>query len=223
MEEIIAEKKESQKGINKFDFVGSVVHKYRPSPDIIVLTVAMKGKEIHEADYPNVAFYGKDMADAIDANVVVEKGNYPRMRISGIVQTDRKMQDGKVINYQNFVGTKIRKAESSMEALSGVRGLGRRKAESQNDICLLGEVVNVYRITRENRPRPLGVIVTLRVNTDHVNFPRVSCFGRMVPAAVALERGDVVCITGFAETQFREGHGRRMRMESIIATEIVKA
>ena len=222
MEEIIAQKTET-KGINKFSFVGSIVHKYRPSPDIIILTVAMKGKEVHEADYPNVAFYGKEIADAIDTNVKVEKGNYPRMRIVGGVQTNRKMVNGKPTYFQNFIGTSIAQAATNMELLSGVRGIGRRKAESENDICLMGEVVGVYNITRKDRNRPLGVIVTLRVNTEHVNYPRVACFGAMVPRAAELEKGDVVCITGFAETQFKDGKDGRTRMESIIASEIEKA
>lgn len=222
MDEIIAEKKEV-KGINKFTFVGSIVHKYRPSPDVIILTVALKGKEIHEADYPNVAFYGKDRADAIDTNVKVEKGNYPRMRITGSVQTNRKMVDGKPTYFQNFIGATLAQAATNMELLSGVRGIGRRKAESENDICLMGEVVSVYNITRKDRSRPLGVIVTLRVNTEHVNYPRVACFGSLVPRAAELEKGDVVCVTGFAETQFREGRDGRVRMESIIASEVEKA
>ena len=222
MEEIIAEKKEIPY-INKFTFVGSVVHKYRPAPDIIVLTVALKGKGVHDVDYPNVAFHGKEIADAIDANVIVQKGNYPCMQISGMVQTDRKVQNGKAVYFQNFVGTTIRKAANNMETLSGVRGLGRRKAESQNDICLMGEVSNVFQITRANQPTPIGYIITMRVLTEHVNFPKVTCFSQTMRTASSLERGDVICVTGFVETQFRETDDRKRRFESIIATEIEKA
>lgn len=222
MEEIIAEKKEIPY-INKFTFVGNVVHKYRPSPDIIVLTVALDGKGVHDVDYPNVAFHGKEIADAIDANVVVQKGNYPCMQISGMVQTDRKMQDGKAVYYQNFVGTTIRKAANNMETLSGVRGLGRRKAECQNDICLLGEVSNVFQIMRPNGSNPIGYIITMRVLTEHVNFPKVTCFNQTMRMASTLKRGDVICVTGFVETQYRESAERRKRLESIIATEIEKA
>lgn len=222
MEEIIAEKNEVR-CVNTFEFVGSVVHKYRPNPEVIVLTVALKGRDIHEADYPNVAFYGKETADLVDNSIRVEKDSYPRVRIVGNVQTSRKVIDGKMTYYQNFIGSKIRLASNTMETLSGVRGLGKRKAESQNDVCLMGEVYNVYMITREGRDKPLGAIVTLRCHTDHVNYPRVSCFGRMMNVASELQRGDVVCVTGFAETQFREANGRRVRLESIIANEIETA
>lgn len=223
MNEIIAEKKNIE-GINKFEFVGSIVHKFRPTDDVIVLTIAMNNKDKHGAQYPNISFYGKETADAIDENVHVKKGDYPRMRITGSIQTKRKIVDGKATYYQNFIGTSIAQVSTAMENISGLRGIGRRKAESQNDVCLLGEVTSVYQITREDRDRPLGVVVTMRVDAGHVNYPHFVCFGRMVPIATALEPGNVICVTGYAETKSKtRDDGKFVRLESIVATEIVVA
>lgn len=224
MEEVIIAAKESNiQYINKFELTGSVVHKFRPRPDIMILTVAVKGRSVHDADYPNVAFYGEAQADAIDRNVIVEDRNYPRVRITGTIQTSRRETDEGARSFQNFVGKSIVRTQTAMEQLTGMRGLGSRKAESTNDVCLMGVVTNVRRITRADSDRVIGVSVTIRTNLDgHANFPRVTCFNGSVPAALELERGDAVCAVGFIETSTREREGERIKLESVIATEIVK-
>ena len=224
MSEVIASKRPEIDCINVVKLTGSVVHKYRPRPDVIILTVAVTGKDIHEADYPNVVFYG-DEAESIDKGIVVEEKNYPRVSIEGIIQTSRKeLPDGTVRFYQNVVGTSISRTQTNMEKLSGLRGVGSRKVESENDVCIMGRVTNVYPITREGADRPIGAIVTMRtVVNGRVNYPRVTCFNKHVEAAMNLKRDDIVCATGFMETTNRDGaDGKRLRYESVIATELQK-
>jgi len=225
MDEVIATNEHSKiECINKLNLTGSVVHKFRPRPDVIVLTVAVKGRDIHEADYPNVTFYGETMADSIDKNIEVGERNFPRMRIEGCIQTTRRESPDGVRYFQNAVGTNIYRVRTQMEQLSGRRGLGSHKAESANDVCLLGQVTNVHPITRRDSDRIIGATVTIRtMNDGRTNFPRVTCFSGMTSRALALNPGDVVCMTGFLETENRTREdGTRVRYESIIATEIVK-
>lgn len=213
--------------INKFVATGSVVHKYRPRADVIILTVAVNGSEIHEVDYPNIAFYGESVVDAVDKAVVVPEGkdrNYPRVRIEGHVQTSRKQTDSGTKFYQNFIGTTIAKAQTKMEQQTGRAGLGSHKADSENVVSLLGEVVNIFPITKEDADRPIGVNVTLKtVINGRTNFPRVSCFNGRVNSAMSLRNGDVACVIGYMETANRtNSDGTRTRFESIIASEIAK-
>lgn len=225
MEEVIATHEQNKiECINKLHLTGSVVHKYRPRPDIIVLTVAVKGRDIHEVDYPNVTFYGETMASSIDKSIEVGERNFPRVRIEGCIQTTRREHPEGTRYYQNAVGTDIYRVQTQMEQLSGRRGLGSRKAESVNDVCLLGQVTNVRPITRRDSDRVIGASITIRtMNDGRTNFPRVTCFSGMTPRALALNPGDVVCVTGFLETENRtRDDGTRVRFESIIANEIVK-
>ena len=89
-ENVIAANQPDVKCINQVNLTGSVVHKYRPRPDVIILTVAVSGKDIHAADYPNVVFYGEEAVENIDKNIIVEDKNFPRVTIEGIIQTSRK-------------------------------------------------------------------------------------------------------------------------------------
>lgn len=221
MEDIIATNEKTIDFINKFSLTGSVVHKYRPKNNIIVLTVAVKGREIHDADYPNVVFYGEDIVNAIDKNIVVEERNFPRVHIEGLVQTSRRETANGMRTFQSLVGNSIARTQTQMERISGVSGIGSRKADSENSVCVLGQVFSVRTITRQDTGATRGVIVTLRDGSN--NYPRFVCFGNQVPAATALQNGDIVCITGFMETSTREREGGgRIRFESIIANEIAK-
>lgn len=220
MDEVIVTHQQDVEHINKVNLTGSVVHKYRPKPDVIILTVAVKGEAIHEADYPNVAFYG-DNVELIDKTIMVDGRNYPRVRIEGSVQTTRKQTDDGARFYQNIVGYSIVRTQTRMEMLSGKRGIGSRKADSTNEVCVLGTVANVFPITKNDQP--IGAIVTLRTQTDgRTNFPRITCFGGQGAKALTLKKGDTVCATGFLETTKRTREdGSVLRFESIIATEIV--
>lgn len=223
MEEIIVQQKNDVQCVNNVMLTGSVVHKYRPRNDVIILTVAVKGKDIHDADYPNVAFYGESVANAIDKSIIVEGKDYPRVRILGSIQTTRKQTDDGVQFFMGVVGNSISRTQTMMEQLSGRRGLGSRKAESENDVCLLGPVTRVFPIpAKDGSPEPIGAIVTVRTTIDgRVNFPRFTCFGAQRNRALALKPGDVVCAIGFMETQNRDNpDNTRARFESIIATEI---
>lgn len=227
MEEVIATNVQDDiQYLNRFVLTGSVVHKYRPKPDVIILTVAVKGRELHEADYPNVAFYG-DMAATIDEHIDVDENDYPRVHVEGVIQTTRRETPDGVRFYQSLVGNTISRTSTQMENLTGIRGIGVHKAESENVVCLLGQVTSVRPITRADSDRPFGANVTLRTQTDgRTNFPRVTCFNGTVNPALALKPGDVVCFTGFMETMSRTREdGRRTRFESIIASElaVVKA
>ena len=225
MEEIIASNPQNNiPYINKFNLTGSVVHKYRPRPDVIVLTIAVKGHELHEADYPNVAFYGQEIVDSIDKSISVEGRNYARVHIEGVIQTTRRETDEGVRFFQSLVGSKIYRTQTQMEQLSGKRGVGTHKAESENTVCVLGQVTNVWPMTRAGSDRVIGVTVTIRTQTDgRTNFPRIVCFNTNVPRALALKPGEIVCATAFMETTNRNRpDGSRARYESAVATEIVK-
>lgn len=209
--------------INKAVITGSVIHKYRPRPDIIVLTVAVKEKEINEVDYPNVAFFGESIAESIDKNITIEGRNYPRVRIDGQVRTSRKETSAGIRYFQNIIGTRIARTQTNMETISGIRNIGSHKVPSENDVCILGRISSIYPISKSGRDTPIGYIVTARVQTDgHVNYPRITCFGAIANKVRGLERGDVICATGFIETANRERDGKLVKFESFIATEVEK-
>lgn len=65
--------------------------------------------------------------------------------------------------------------------------------ESCNEVCILGEVVNLYRIPSSVRS-PIGTIVTLKtVDNGKANFPKVTCFGIIGEAAAKLAPDEYVC------------------------------
>ena len=226
MEEIIiAAAKENVKCVNTVKLVGSVVHKFRPRSNVILLTIAVKSEGVHEVEYPNVAFYGDDVADSIDQSVTVESKNYPRVRIEGMIQSYMyNTPEGRRRTRQNIVGTLITHSNTKMEQLSGHNGIGLHKAESHNDVCVLGTVVSVYPIHRRDSDQTIAAAFVLRTESNgHINFPRLICFGSQVPYALSLSAGDVVCATGFIETVNRKQSGENpAHRESVVATEIVK-
>lgn len=226
---IIAARQEIQETINNVTFVGSVIHKYRPRPNIITLTVAVGNSGIpgiedsRGVNYPNVTFYGEDIADAIDRSIVIEGKNYPRVRIEGEVHTTRREVPGdKPRFYQNVIGVKIRRAETNMEAMTGKSGIGSKKLAPVNEICIMGNVTRVYPVMGSGE-RPIVAVVTVHTRDNgRDNFPHISCFGSKIEDAMNLKKGERVCVTGFLETNYRERDGRRVRLESIVATEIAK-
>lgn len=221
--EIIASTDNKVECINQVNLTGSIVHKFRPRPGIIILTMAVKGTAgAHEVDYPNITFYGEKTADSIDETINIADKVYPFVNICGMIQTSRKETENGVKFYQNVVGSSIKFTETNMERISGVKGIGTRKNESRNEVCLLGYVTNVYPIQKDGAEPPIGAIVTIRTNTGKGSFfPRVTCFSN-VNKALALQRGDVVCATAALETTKRQREGWIERFESAIATEIVK-
>lgn len=211
------------KCINKVALTGSVVHKYRPRDSVIILTVAVNGG-MHEVDYPNVAFYGADIAENIDKAIEVSEDNYPRVRITGTVQTSRKETDNGVRHYQTIVGDTIARAQTQMEKATGIRGIGTRKADGENDVCLLGKITYIYPVVKDGADEPTGAILTIRTYIDgRSDFPRVACFGVRGAYALGLDVGDTVCVTGYLETTNRTRRdGSRGKFESVIATEVSK-
>lgn len=231
MEQIIVKPNQNFDYVNKVTFIGSIVHKFRSSKDSIVLTIAVKGREDHDAEHPNVVFYGEEIVDLIDKSFEVEEKSYPRVEITASVQTSRKKyEDGSVRYFQNIVGESIQMAPTNMEKLFNKRGIGNHKAESKNEVCLAGSVVGVYPIYRESdrnvaNARPVGATVTLRtMDSGHINYPRLTCFRGTTNAALALEVNDMVYVSGYVTTNRRDtDEGKKMRYESIFATEIAKA
>lgn len=222
-EEIIATSKE-KKTINKVNLTGSVVHKYRPSQELLVLTVAVNNPGgIHDVDYPNVTFYG-ETAEIIDKSIEAKNDDYPRVNIEGTIQTSRKETTDGPRYYQNVVGHSISRAQTNMEAISGVRGLGSHKAKSQNTVCLMGPVTSIYPVpSKKGSTTPMCVVVTIRADArGRTSYPRATCFDAALKAkAMTLKNGDMVCLTGAMETNTRtEESGRRNHMESIILDEI---
>ena len=97
-QDVIVAKQAEEETINKVKLVGSVVHKFRPRDNGMVLTVAAgRAGTDHagtdHADYPNVVFYG-EVAEIIDKTIEVVPGNYPRVCIEGMVQTTRRTMNG---------------------------------------------------------------------------------------------------------------------------------
>jgi len=220
MNETITRQKNDFPTLNQADFVGSVVHKYRPKENIITLTLAVGRPDNTGVDYPNITFYGEN-ASIIDEAIDVKPGEFPRVCVSAEIQTSRKEFDDKVKYYQNIVGNELRLAPTHMEQLTGQKGLGSHKLPAQNDVRLMGLVVNVFQITRPGREYPIGTIVTLKtVSNGRVNFPKVTCFGPNSIAASALQVGDYACVTGSIQTRYNAE--TKTRFETIVANEIAK-
>ena len=219
-QDVIVAKGTEEKTINTVKLTGSVVHKFRPKDNVISLTVAAGRSGTEMVDYPNVVFYG-DVAEIIDNTIEVAPGDYPRVCIEGMVQTTRRNVNGQVQYYQNIVGHELRKAPTNMERLAGMKNLGIHKMESCNEACILGKVVNLYRIPSKGKS-PLGTIVTLKtVDNGKANFPKVTCFGIIGERAAQLAADDYVCITASVQTKHKKGdNGRTLRYETLIGSEI---
>lgn len=221
-EEIVTRSKsDTVQSLNKAEFVGSVVHKYRPNKDIITLTLAVgRVNEANVVDYPNVTFYG-DNAEAIDNAINIMDGEYPRVCVVAEIQTNRKERDGKAQYFQDIVGVELRKAPTNMERITGSKGVGAHKLPPINEVCLQGEVINIYQITRADRDRPIGTILTIKTRDgSRVNFPKATCFGANSGTASKLNVGDAVCLTGSVQTRFNKE--ARRRYETVVCNEISK-
>lgn len=221
-QDVIVSKETEEKTINTVKLTGSVVHKFRPRDNVISLTVAAGRGGTEMVDYPNVVFYG-DVAEIIDNTIEVIPGNYPRVCIEGMVQTTRRNVNGQVQYYQNIVGHELRKAPTNLERLAGIKNIGTRKMESCNEVCILGKVVNLYRIPSSGRS-PIGTIVTLKtVDNGKVNFPKVTCFGVIGEAAAKLVPDEYVCVAASVQTKYNKNpDGRSQRYETLIGSEIGK-
>ena len=210
--------------INTVKFVGSVVHKYRPRANIITLTLAVGRVGSEQVDYPNITFYG-DNAAIIDEALEIRASQYPRVCIDATIQTTRRIIDDRPRYFQNIVGLELRKAPTNMERMTGKMDIGSHKLQSSNEVCLLGEVVNLFEISRPGQEEALGTIVTLKtVDNGKVNFPKVTCFGNIGRAAARLQNGDIACLTGYVQTKYkrRDDEERGVRYETVVGTEVGK-
>lgn len=219
-QDVIVAKETEEETINKVKIIGSVVHKFRPRDNVIVLTVAAGRAGTDHADYPNVVFYG-EVAEIIDRTIDAVPGNYPRVCIEGMVQTTRRTMDGQTQYYQNIAGHTLSRAPTNLEYLTGKKNIGTRKLEGCNEVCILGKVIGTYEIPSKGRP-PIGTIVTLKtVDNGRVNFPRLTCFGQVGQGAAKLAENDYVCIAASVQTKRREGpDGKTQRYETLIGHEI---
>lgn len=138
-----------------------------------------------------------------------------------MVQTTRRTVNGQVQYYQNIVGHELRKAPTNLERLTGVKNIGTRKLESCNEVCILGKVVNIYRIPSRNQS-PIGTILTLKtVDNGKANFPTVTCFGVIGERAAQLAPDEYVCIVASVQTKRKDGpNGKTLRYETLIGSEI---
>lgn len=225
MNEVITRKSDAFQTMNKAEFVGSVVHKYRPNDDMITLTLAIgrEGRDGHDAvDYPNITFYGEN-ADIIDKAIDVKAGDYPRVCVDAEIQTSRKVRDGKPQYFQNIIGMELRKAPTNMERITGQKALGSHKLDSVNEVCLMGRVVNVFPITRNSAGgiNTIGTILTIKtVSGRHVNFPKVTCFGANSGLAISMKRDEAVCVTGRIQTRYNKENDQRY--ETIVCSEVTR-
>ena len=226
-QDVIVAKQAEEETINKVKLVGSVVHKFRPRDNGMVLTVAAghAGTDhagTDHADYPNVVFYG-EVAEIIDKTIEVAPGNYPRVCIEGMVQTTRRTMNGQTQYYQNIVGHTLSRAPTNLEYLTGKKNIGARKLEGCSEVCILGKVIGIYEIPSNGRS-PIGTIVTLRtVDNGRVNFPRLTCFGLVGQEAAKLAENDCVCIAASIQTKRREGpDGKTQRYETMIGHSTVR-
>lgn len=220
MNETITRQNTTAPSMNHADFVGSVVHKYRPNDNLITLTLAIGHSDNEMVDYPNITFYGENAA-IIDEAIDIKSGSYPRVCVAAVIQTNRKERENGVQYFQNIVGTELRKAPTNMERLTGQKAIGTHKLPAQNEVCLMGSVVNVYQITRPGREHPIGTILTIKTtNGNRVNFPKVTCFGPNSAIASAMQTGDCVCVSGNIQTRYNKD--TKTRYETVVANEIVK-
>ena len=221
-QDVIVAKQAEEETINKVKLVGSVVHKFRPRDNVMVLTVAAGRAGTDHADYPNVVFYG-EVAEIIDKTIEVVPRDYPRVCIEGMVQTTRRTMNGQTQYYQNIVGHTLSRAPTNLELLTGEKNIGARKLEGCNEVCILGKAIGIYEIPSNGRS-PIGTIVTLRtVDNGRVNFPRLICFGLVGQEATKLAENDCVCIVASIQTKRRKGpDGKTQRYETLIGHSTVR-
>lgn len=221
---VVTDRETEFKSINTVKLVGSIVHKFRPRSNVITITLAVGQTGSERVEYPNVTFYG-DNAAIIDDTMDVKPGQYPRVCINAMIQTMRRPTTDGTRYFQNIIGLEMRRAPTNMERLTGQMDIGSHKLQSCNEVCLLGEVVNIYEIERAGRDTPIGTIVTLKtVDNGKVNFPKVTCFGSVSRAASRLKSGDRACLTGHIQTKYKKGPGdeKGTRFESVIGSEVSK-
>ncbi|NLT14038.1 MAG: hypothetical protein GXY05_06815 [Clostridiales bacterium] len=206
--------------INKADFTGSVVHKYHPKDSFITLTLAIGRPDGKSVDYPNITFYGEN-AGVIDNALVLEKGEYPRVCVSAQIQTKIMKNKKETKSFQNIIGLELRKAPTNMENITGLKSIGSHKLPSANSVCIMGQVVHLFKITRPDRERPIGTIITIKTLDGAIsNFPRVTCFGAVSSAAESLKNGDIICVTGAIRTRYDKANN--VRYETFVGDEVCK-
>lgn len=208
---------------NEFTIVGSALRKYRINDSTMSVTVAVKRPGDKIVNYPQIIFYGKDAVNAID-NVDISKTTKPRVKITGMVQTRKKVREGGQTDYyQSFIGRTLELTQTNMETLTGIANVGRRKAQGQNEFVLAGRVAHVYAVSdRKNPSRNVCVLLTI-VTRDGggVNFPSVVCFGSNTTIAARLKEDDYVCATCYVSTKAtKNADGKYTYRESIIADEL---
>lgn len=204
---------------NNVQLVGTVVRKFCPKSDVLILTVAVNGRG-DRAHYPAVTFYGNAAKEINEHLGDLSSSNRPRVRIEATIQTRKREIDGETRYYQDIIGTSFEDAPTKLESVSGMRDLGTRKADSVNEVCIAGQVVNNYEIVKAGAPRPFGVILTIKTQDKRANFPHVVFFGAQARKAIACEIGDNVCTVGRIETRVVEKDGKKITQESVSGEDI---
>ena len=223
MDFIVTEKKEIATQ-NGFMIVGSVVRKFRPKENVILLRVAVSDAT-GTVSHPTIAYYGKEVCDRIDSHIVITEDNKPRVRIEGYIDARRKggrnsTSENSQKFYEWLVGTKLAFAKTAMEEATGIKGVGTRKAEGMNQIRIVGTVTGVYSI-------PNSSVVAVTVYTrpaQEASFPRIICLGTRAKYALEnLQRYDSVSIIGYIRTREVVGeNGRRQILTGLYANDIAK-
>jgi hypothetical protein len=231
MEQIIATNERKQINyINKIDLIGSAVRKERTKSqsgfDKINLTIAVRNPraEANSATekpyYVKISFYGQGRVDAIDKNINPE--DKPRVHIEATLRTN--IDPDTHVFYQYLVGNTITLLPTEMELVSGLKGVGHRKAKGKNEACIVGEVSKVTAFTRAEGQQPTRVTLTVKVEEGgKVNFPQVVCFRHNIKRALELQKGDVVCAIGYYEDkEYESADGTIKYYKDIVAEEIDK-
>ncbi|MDR0287231.1 MAG: hypothetical protein LBI03_05945 [Clostridiales bacterium] len=170
--------------INKVEFCGAIVHKYR-ADNWLVVTLAVSVTS-GTKDHPKVYWYD-DMVDQIDESYQVGD----RVEIVGRLRTS------KAYPATSIIGETITPTAGWFDAKFNQSG---EYKPDHNEVLLKGTFVRAY-----IPPQPELTIITLKIVMDgYIYFPQVSCFGRHAIKAAELKEEDTVCIVARIQTKKRD-------------------
>lgn len=201
------------KDLNQGKIIGAVVHKYRPKPNTLILSLITNRRS--KANFPNVLILGKETEAADQA---LRKGS--RVSISGHIQTQKKvMADGKIVYRQSIVCDEYKLLQSKMtEAFGNVEGIRGTYPADEDIFELKGTVEHIFTPDRDSRV----AVLTIRTETGRISFPKVSCFGETAKFVREgkVQEGDRICIIASIQSDRKESGGEVRYFETLVCEDI---
>jgi single-stranded DNA-binding protein len=201
---------------NHVKLTGVVMSTYSPSKDIFIVNLATNANGSSASDYPSVTFFNK-LANKV-RDMLEHAGKFPKVTITGHIQTDKKVRRDGIKYFQNITGMTFDFTQTALEKALNVNA-GRVMANDENEVALLGELVSLYIInpnTNSSRTR-----LTVKTDTGRYAFVETTIFSLPKSILSKLEKGQIVAVYGSVQTRKRNRNGITEHSETIVGREVI--